>query len=366
LSQHWPRSSRPFFHPFMFNPKAPIIRGGVFIPIIRMSMSRRLLSLIIVISFFLFSGCGQSVAQKREDAVISANILLTKKKYDEAITLLEGAGRDVKSVRYLKALASAYAGKGGFNVLKLFADDLALVSTPSPMGGMSRFSTSDDMTTATDSDFVNLQKAIDLLLYAGGVDTSVNPTVAERGVFFNASDASEINVLLMYLVLVQTGRYFQFYGNTSALGIKGGGTQGNVCFLNYQNLAFAGGPPNDMNALQASGATGACNVLLNGHASLGTPGSYQTARLCQGVVLLNNFLAIFPSVVAGVSGTNFDAIKALESVINTAKALAEVATPGTDARVSTSLSQTKCESDNAASDVYLQTYFAFIMETLVQ
>ncbi|MEK6623884.1 MAG: hypothetical protein AABY86_02885, partial [Bdellovibrionota bacterium] len=289
-----------------------------------------------------------------------------KKNCNAAIILLEGVGRDVNDVPYLKTLASAYACKGGFSVLKLFADDLDLISTPAPMGGATRFSTSDDMDAPSNTSYDNLQIAINILLYAGGIATTLDPTVARREALFSVADAKEINAMLMYLILVQLGRYFYYYGNASDAGVKGAGTGANDCFMNYENLAFTGGFA-DMTAWLVSGATGACiSPATAGHTDLGTDNAIDVALACEGIVLLNNFLAIFPSVIAGVAGDDFDELAVLETALNAGKVLVEANTSGSEAKVNTVLSQSRCESLNATSDDYIQTYFAFMMETLVQ
>ncbi|MEK6624171.1 MAG: hypothetical protein AABY86_04335, partial [Bdellovibrionota bacterium] len=43
----------------------------------------------------LLIGCSKSAQEAREDAVVSANILLTKKNCNAAIILIEGVGREV-------------------------------------------------------------------------------------------------------------------------------------------------------------------------------------------------------------------------------------------------------------------------------
>ncbi|HAZ11836.1 MAG: hypothetical protein A2X86_07710 [Bdellovibrionales bacterium GWA2_49_15] len=326
---------------------------------------RHLTASFLVISLLLV-GCSKSAKQKKEDAIVSANILLTKKKCDAAITLLESVGRDVSDVNYLKALASAYACKGGFSVLKLFADDLPLISSPAPMGGATRFSTSVDMDSPTYAQYLSLQTAIDILLYAGGISTTLDPTVARRAALFSAADAKEINAFLMYLLLAQLGRYFYFYSNANAAGVKGGGTGPNDCFMNYENLAFSGGFA-DMTAWLGSAATGACvSPATVGHPDLGADNAIDVPLACEGIVLLNNFMAIFPGVIAGMAGDDFDDLETLETAMNAGKVLAEANTPGSDTKVNNVLSQERCESLNDTSDDYIQTYFAFMMETLVQ
>ncbi|MBI2518776.1 MAG: hypothetical protein HYV97_00080 [Bdellovibrio sp.] len=324
------------------------------------------LTAFFLVACLLLTGCSKSAQEKKEDAIVSANILLTKRKCDAAITLLEGVGRDVKDVKYLKALASAYACKSGFGVLKFFADDLALTSDPAPMGGTARYSTSSDMDSPTNAEYANLQTAIDLLLYAGGIDASLDPTLERRAAFFTDADAKEINAFLMYLLIVQIGRYFYYYGNANTAGVKGGGAGTNDCFMNYENLAFSGGFTNMADYLDG-GVTGACvSPATVGHPDLGADNAIDVALACEGIVLLNNFLAIFPTVITGMAGDDFEDLPVLETALNAGKLLVEANTPGSDAKVNNVLSQARCESLNASSDDYIQTYFAFMMETLVQ
>jgi len=327
---------------------------------------------VLFLIFLVSAGCGKSTDEKRDDAILSANILLTKQQCDAAISLLEGVGRDVNNVNYLKALASGYACKGGFNVLRFYQDDLPFIGNPGPMGGFSRFGSSASMTTPSNSAYNNLQTAINLLLYAGGIPTDEDPTPSRRANNFTFNEAGELNAMLMYTILVQLGRYIKFYGDTNASGVKAGGALTSECFTDYQNLDFApastsGSQYDNIVDFLGAGLTGSCNLHTDvGHPDLGTEGNYNIARMCQGVILMNNLLAIFPSVIAGIAGSNFANLSSLESTLNTAKASVETHTPGSAAAVNSVYSQTRCETLNASNDDFLQTYFLFIMETMVQ
>ena len=322
-------------------------------------------SLNILLLSILLGACGKN---EKEDAIRKANFLLTTKKCDEAITVMESAPRDNLDATFLRTLASAYACKAKFDVIELFENNLSLFASPAPMGGTSRFSTSADMTTATDSDFVFLQRAIDTLLYAGGLTEDDEPTTAARAAKFSARDADEINIMLSYLLMVQIGRYFKYYGNTNAAGIKGAGAGANQCFINYDGaITLSGGPPNNLADYLAAlgGAGNNCSGTNQGHPDLGVPGSLEMGRLCQGVVLVNSFFNIFPSVLGAIAGTDFPWVDNLSTAINDGKTLLNSAKPGANAVVSNIMSQTNCVTLNTPDDDFIQVYFAILMENLL-
>ncbi len=313
---------------------------------------------------FLLASCGQGPEDKRRDAILAANFYLTTKQCDSAIRVLEEAGRDNLNATYLRILSSAYACKGNFDAVRLFADDLALFASPAPIGGSTRFSTSGDMTTPTDVEYTNMLEAINLLLYAGGIATDTEPVTASRAGIFNSVDAAEINMQLVYMLMAQIGRFLKYYGDASTTGVKGGGVLANTCFINYDNVDLAG-VGNMETYLTTAGVTGSCTSLASGNSLLGAPGSYNLARMCQGVVLINQFFNIFPAVLTTISGTDFPWITNIETIITTAKNALEIALPGTLARTNV-LSQANCETLNAADDRFIQVYYAFMMETLFQ
>ena len=74
---------------------------------------------------------------------------------------------------------------------------------------------------------------------------------------------------------------------------------------------------------------------------------------------------IFPSVIAGVGGDDFTDLATLESQIQTAKAELLNRLAGGANAVYDVLSQTKCETNNVASQDFLQVYFAIMFEAFV-
>ena len=65
-------------------------------------------------------------------------------------------------------------------------------------GGLSLFSSSSDMQSPTDSDYVNLAKGIDYLLYAGGISKDEDPTSQKRENVFGPTENQEIEMFRLF------------------------------------------------------------------------------------------------------------------------------------------------------------------------
>lgn len=324
-----------------------------------------LLFINTLILLFLFS-CGKPADQKREDAILSANILLSTRQCQAAIDLLESVGRDTYNGKYMQVLASAYACKAGFSEPTFFVDELPKVGNPGPLGGLTKFTLASTMTSYDSESFTNLQTAIDILLYAGGIDTSLDPTAARRANGLSSEDAQDINAQLMYMILTQMGMYLYHYGDSSATGVKGSGAGTNTCLANYSNVDLDVG--GDLSTFLLTGATGSCVAVGTGHPQLGADSAHlNVERMCQGVVLLNNFIEIFPAILSSVTSDDLDTVNGITAVVTAAKtALGLAKTDPQMATLISTLSQEKCVADNTANTEYLQVYFALMYEVLFQ
>jgi hypothetical protein len=229
------------------------------------------------------------------------------------------------------------------------------------------------MTSTDDIDFLNMQLAIDTLLYAGGLLTSNNPSVDSRAGVFGADDALSINTQLFYLIFDQIGRYGFFYGCYDGLssgdGDKGKGRASdpvcsNKCFANYTgNVALPSGLGNNILGYIGAAPTGSCDGVSAGHTSLANPdyNSSQITILCQGVILMNNFLEVLDDISSNV--TAFAGFKVVSDFFDTPKS------NGASASISDvmdTLSQSKCESDfgvDEAGKEKLMKYFVLFYES---
>lgn len=324
---------------------------------------KKFISLLLIMVFTI--SCGASPEEEVKSNLISAEILLSTSKCQDAIDLLEGMGRQNSNARYLKLLASAYACRSEYSTIKFFADDIGLTGNPAPMGGMSTYSTSLVSFTSPlqdDQNFEDLQTAIDILLYAGGTSRATDPTSIVRSAHFTEREAGDINAQMAYMMMVQLGRFFKVYGNTSAAGVKGGGLASNVCFTDYPNV-----DPAIALYITTQNETGACNVVNSSHAQLASSlsASLRRSRLCQGVVLLNGILDVLPAVIVAAGGGELGDITDVLEEIDEFKADATAAFPAI-APVLTVLSQNNCETSSAITIDLIEAYYALLMEGLVK
>ena len=317
-------------------------------------------SFLIAVLLLSFS-CGKSTEDEIKDNIDSANILLSTRQCQSAIDLLEGMGRQNKNAHYLKALSSAYACRAGYSTTVFFGTDIEKTATPGPLGGMTTYSTSLVSVTnplTNDSNFRDLQTAIDILLYAGGIPATTEPTTVERAKYFSANQAGDINSQLVFMILVQTGKLLKVYGNTDDAGVKGEGSGLNNCFTDYT----ATDPL--VQAYLLTGNTGACTVANSSHSQLAIGASGRRKKLCEGVVLLNNILNLLPSVIATAGGGDLDDIADISAEIEEKKSDLEDIDPDFSP-TATVLSQTNCENDTNIDEITLSSYYAVFFESLV-
>lgn len=353
----------------------------------------RLLALYILV--LIFTGCGADAEQEREDAILSGQIFLDKLRCQEAIDVLEEAGRDTKNILYMKTLATAYACKAGYNTPNFFTNDIPkIASSGNIIGGFTNFSNASSNNAPDNDSFENMQTAIDLLLYAGGLDTTKDPTIARRSAAMEEEEANEINTLLLFMVLDQMGRYFYHYGDASGGKKAARNVGGNECLANYNgtyrttNEIVIGATTIGANtlfsdlikslgnaaALNVSGECGdgvnndAANDTLEdeGHPDFGVKDSLNKARLCQGVVLWNNFRKLVVEVISKVSSSDLGELINISAILNTQIGYLESAVPLSKTYVTETLSQSKCVTDNTnyGTTEQLEWYFAFIFEAL--
>lgn len=319
--------------------------------------------LILILSVLTLFSCGQTAEEKVNGNLISAEIHLSKRECQKSIDLLEGMGRQNSNARYLKLLASSYACRAGYSTTTFFATDVALTATPSPMGGMTKYSTSLSTFTTPlveDALYSDLQSAIDILLYAGGISATTEPTSIERGTHFNSTEASDINSQLAYMMLVQLGRFMKVYADADATGVKGGGTASNVCFSDYSTI-------NAQVELILTNQAGACKVKNSPHVQLDSAlvaADDRRTRLCQGIVLVNGVLDLLPAILVSAGGGDLNDIATVTGDIQAAKT-AVVAVYPAIAPVFTVLSQTNCETDTSISTQMIESYYATIFEALI-
>lgn len=320
---------------------------------------------LILMAVMAFSiSCGKNDEQKVIDAIESAHILLSTSQCQPAIDLLEGIGRQPKNAHYLKALSTAYACRAGYSTSTFFGSDVEKTASPAPLGGITTYSTSLETFTVpltNDTKFADLRTAINLLLYAGGIPSTTEPASSERAKYFSSNQAADINTQLAFMMMVQTGRLFKVYANTSNAGVKGAGSGSNNCFTDYS--AVTDDEVEGILALQE----GACTVTNSPHVQLDSnlvSVPERRKRLCEGVVLLNGILELLPSILVSAGGGDLDDLDDVTDDLTAAKAALVSVYPAGE--VLSVLSQSNCETSTGITEETLESYYATIFEALVE
>lgn len=308
----------------------------------------------------LIFSCG-SKDEKKDNAVLRANIALTHGNCQEAIDILEAQGRNGKDDKFTKTLASAYACRADYSTTVFFDVDIPKVSDPQMLfREFSTFTTSPNDATDNPS-FTDLQTALDLILYSGETSTTQNPTSQQRNRIFG-SRGQDINTFGFYLSTAQLGKFIYFYGNSSATtGIKGGGIQPNPCYLDYNNNV-----DDFMTAIIGlGGSTGNCAPgSNNGHSELVSGAdTVDIGRACHGIILFNNFYDTLQSII-DVVPDEFDQFTDFDLIIDAVKAAILIDKPTFDQRIFDTTSQQRCESLFAGNDEDIMYFYAGIFETL--
>ena len=333
----------------------------------------------------LLLGCGSSDEDKVKFAITGAEVFLNTMSCTEALTELNKVGVQNTNARYLQTLASAYACKADYQESVLYDNFVSAFTSAGAgeinFGIFTNFSTSVKMTSADDIDFLNLQKGIDTLLYAGGLSTSNNPSAESRDTIFGSDDALNINFQLFYMIIDQISKYSYYYGcYDGSSNTKGSGTarsdcsNSNDCFANYANYTFSSayGGASDLSGYLGRGLTGSCTGLSAGHTDLAaTNGAYSTvqvSRLCEGVVLVNNFREVFQSALTKISSTLQEPLKTeLNHINDKINDLVTASSTIGISDVATTLSQSLCESSfgaNSTEKAKLGAFFVLFFETL--
>ncbi len=328
---------------------------------------RKITSFLLFLGLFFLASCATKEDEQEEslkEAIDTARIYLTKNKCDEAIKTLGAVEGASKNAEYLKALASSFACRSGYRTPTFYGTDLAKIgSTQSTFfSGLATFTTS-EMISPIDASFLDLQEAINILLYAGEV---VVPSAAERIKVFSSIEASDINIYALYMILVQLGKYLYYYGNANPVtGEKGAGATANGNTNRLTNGCLYDYSPVDsdlattIDAARSAEILGSCTATATGHVKLAAlPNVTTVSRMCQGVVLFNQMLDLLSNITIPTSSGSLDSIGTLfTDVCSSISQTSEVCSV---------LSQSECEvnfSVSAAEADKLQAYFFIFFES---
>ncbi len=307
----------------------------------------------IIFLILLFCSCAKSPAEKVSESIDRALSALSKGDCESALTVLNEVGDQNDNAVYLQVLASAYACKANFVTASFIATDIPAINVTTVSAifkSLSILSLSDE-TEADSVAFSSIQTGLSKILDS----TSGTPGQLARDAKFGTRQSSGMGVQALILGFVNLGKFLNYYGNVSSTGVKGGGSGGSSCFLNY----------NDPRAQLLTGSTtGACSSDNDGHPDLDQGTAAGKRRMCEGLILFTNILDILENIDLSNSST-LSALSGVTSQVQTLKTAANAAGLGT---IITMTSQSACVTYlNTASQLLDMEYFyALIFDSGLQ
>ncbi|HXH32291.1 MAG TPA: hypothetical protein VNJ01_15940 [Bacteriovoracaceae bacterium] len=247
---------------------------------------------LILLPFLLilFAACGKGIEQETQETIDVALTYLTDGKCTEAIDALEAIDRQNTNGVYLQVLASAYACRAGYNELDFIAIDVPTINTTSAsllFKSISILSLSDE-TEADSAEYADFRTALNVLLNSNGAP---KPSQVARTVAFGVRRSGDMGVQLLFLSVVELGKFLNYYGNVNSVGAKGMGGGASTCFINYTDPRAQ--------AVIAGNFGGACVSNTGGHADLSFAAAnlaIAKRRICEGLVLFNNIVDILDNI----------------------------------------------------------------------
>lgn len=274
--------------------------------------------------------CAKNSVEKTDEVIDVALTHLSNEECDEALDVLGEVDNDNTNAIYLQVLASAYACKASFDEISFVSVDLAALNTTSTstiMKSFAIFSLSPE-TAADSTAYTSIRTAINVLLDS----TTGSPSQVARNTKFGTRKAGDMGVQALFLNIVNLGKFLNFYGNVDSLGVKGQGTNTNSCFIDYNDARAQ--------AVVAGGVTGACTTNNDGHPDLDQTTATGKRRLCEGLVLITNFIDILDNLDLSGSSELSD-LEAVATQVNTIKTAAGAAGIGYLMDIT---SQSECET----------------------
>lgn len=307
----------------------------------------------------MFASCAKKASEEMAEAIDLAQTYLTSQKCDDAIEVLEAAGRTTSDPIYLQVLASAYACRAGYNEVTFLSTEVLKVQSATLMTSLTQLNLSPE-TIADSRSYQDFRTALNILLY---IDAN-QPSQAARKIKYGPRKSGDLGIQALFLTLNQLGKFIHFYGNVNSAGAKGKGLP-NVneqtstesrCFVDYTNPQAE---------LAVTGLAGFCTNASAAHPDLSLiPAELARTkkRMCEGLMLVTNIIDILNNVTLP-SNPSLGNISTVATSVNALKASIVAVNPALGTLISTT-SQSVCESliaNNAEFD-NLQLIYVLLFE----
>lgn len=271
-------------------------------------------SLFLLILTIILSGCGKNDNEETESKINEAYLLISQGNCEDALNLLTEDGEAYYDHNWSRAKASAEACLANYSTPNLVTNDiskLAAIAAADDFINATTTFTRTNMTGPTDREYLYLFSAMESLTRAG--ETTARSAAARSGVIGRVP-SGDINFYLTFLTMNLMGRWYGYYGNVDAAGVKGAGGGANNCITDYaQDDAVA--------ALNGGGGGNCPNAGRVSHPDVdaGNPIPLRARRLCEGAMIFNIFINAFGNItiptgepeltnLSGIIGPAVDAV----------------------------------------------------------
>ena len=321
----------------------------------------KVLSLVL---FILFISC----AKQPEEAVLSAKrealSYLTEGNCDKALEALESVNPNSNDGVYVSLLASVYECRADYRELDTVLNNLDALDADQTnlFATMAAFESGQEETAPDSVKYLNIMKAIDTISRS-----SASPSTASRIELFGSFGGNDLNYQLLLLTTIGISKYLGAYGNVNTSGNKGAGAGTARCLAQYTYANITAG-------------SGYLDQLTNGTCDSSTQSNSETSilsadgeyvrRLCEGVVLYNNFLDLLVNITLPSDTTELGNLVDVSSVLTLFKATAiaafgvtgDAASITTYENIRTVDSCTSTANLNSTNKNHLEAYFSVFLE----
>ncbi len=315
----------------------------------------------VVISIFVLS-CAKSKEEENLSLKHEALYYLTSGDCDKAQSALDDMDPDSEDSTYYSLYASVYECKAGFSQINTVLDNIddLEASSNNLFKTLASFRSAQEVTAPDDSKYTNLLKALAVI----NSSTSVGGAT-QRISQFGETRASDLNFQALLITTIALSKYLGAYGNIDVDGTKGAGTGAQVCLAQYNY--------NNVNNIYLDAANlDLCTsaTTSNAETSINTGDSEYTRKLCEGIILYNNFFDLLANLTLPADTSELGELEDVEAILETFKVAATAAFsgPGDGPAITTYENirdVSSCETTaqlNATNANYLEAYYSAFLE----
>ena len=307
------------------------------------------LSLFLFIIFFV--SCAKTPVQEIISAKKEALYFLTEGDCSSAKNALDAISPDSDDAAFYSIYASVYQCFGGLKQLDIITDLSSLVS-PAQATLWSTFAAFDlaQVEIAADStSYTNTMLAINKLLTAGG---GAQPSAVNRKAVFGTAPAGEMDLQALLLITVEFGKFLKYYGQADDTGAKGAANGGAGCLAEYT----------DGSASTVAQTSSACAApATESTTEMRTSNADYIRRLCEGVILFNNFQDILSNLTFSSNSSELAGLSDVGAVLTTLESLVTSDVPAQSYVDITG--QVACEAEAVSNQVGLERFFAGVIDS---